>query len=632
MHIALALSTLLATLDSPAGAPVSRPAPLADPCAASAAPAPEPSCGAAPLCAAKDRVRVACELRDAMRTRYVFLDEKPALLGGGFDSAARLDACVADERAIGREDDPLRFYDRVRKCLGAFQDGHLLVGAPVRLPQVALGLGLRRTAGRIVVASLEPALRRLAGERALEVLPVGAEVVEIDGRPVAEAALALGALVPGSSPAARLERAVGALTRRDFAHPAKRTATLTVMVGGERRTIDLPWWVSPIAAAQPVAAAWARRTAIPATDLLPWFEDAVRPRPGAAPGSAPSWAPVVPPAAAAALREYADDGGRVAVRLGALERAPAAPVCYLQILSFHTEGLAGIEGRRPFAQVVDEFVRGCAAKRLDLVLDLRRNEGGFLDHSTAVAEALAPAGTAEPAAALLLRATERNEAVYRERSGASLATAPADVLAPRHVLDAIGAARRDGRALTPAFVPAPLRSRPSVGGFSGRVVALTSPACMSACDRLAALLRASGRAILVGGPTEGAGGSQQETPALPARFTDSAKLLTVAIPNATFGVPRAPAGPVVPASGLAATPARASGPGGSEIPDRLFFEMYGIENRPVEPDIRYEPSLDDVIGNGRGWLEQVERALGGTGASPLAAARSRPASAAHGES
>jgi len=629
MHIALALSALLATFDHPASSAVppalSAPAPAVDPCAAPALPAPEPSCGEAPLCAARDRVRVACELRDAMRARYVFLDEKLALLGGGFDAGARLDACVAGERAIGREDDPLRFYDRIRACLGAFEDGHLLVSAPARLPQVALGVMLRRAGGRIVVASRESALRKLAGERALDALPVGAEIVEIDGRPVAEAAAALAALVPGSSPAARLERGVEGLTRRDFAYPEQRTAALTVLANGVRSTVDLPWWVSPVAAAHPLAAAWARRTAIPPTTLLPWFEDAVRPRPGAALDGAPAWAPVVSPAA---LRDYADDGGRVAVRLGPVDRAPAASVCYLQILSFHTEGLSGTEGRRLFAEVVDDFVRGCAAKGLDLVLDLRRNEGGFLDHSTAVAEALAPAGATEPAAALLLRATERNEAVYRERSGAAAGAgpAPADVLAPRHVLETIGAARRDGRALTPAFVPGPLRSRPAVGGFPGRVVALTSPACMSACDRLAALLRASGRAILVGGPTEGAGGSQQETPALPARWTDSAKLLTVAIPNATFGVPRAPAGPVVPASELAAAPPRPPA-GGVEIPDRLFFERYGIENRPVEPDVRYEPTLEDVTGNGSGWLEQVERVLRGTGASPLAAALTRPPSA-----
>jgi hypothetical protein len=249
-----------------------------------------------------------------------------------------------------------------------------------------------------------------------------------------------------------------------------------------------------------------------------------------------------------------------------------------------------------------------------VVHDLRHNEGGYLDHSTAIAEALSPRGASEPPSALLLRATERNEAVYRER--AASADQDDDVLAPRHVLDAIRAARRGGQALTPAFVSG---GAPRGDGFAGKVVALVSPACMSACDRLAALLKASGRAVLVGSPTEGAGGSQQETPGVPARWTDSGRHLSVAIPNAAFGVRRAAGGVVV------TTGERPADPGGLELPAPAFFESFGIENHPVEPDVRYETGIEDVTGGGKGWLRQVDAVLSG---SPLAAVvRARPARA-----
>jgi C-terminal processing protease CtpA/Prc len=105
----------------------------------------------------------------------------------------------------------------------------------------------------------------------------------------------------------------------------------------------------------------------------------VRPRPGAAADGAPAWAPVLAPDAAGRLREYADESGRVAVRLGSFERG-GRDVCYLQILTFHTETLTASGRRRPFAEVIDEHVRECGARGLDLVLDLRRNEGGYLDH------------------------------------------------------------------------------------------------------------------------------------------------------------------------------------------------------------------------------------------------------------
>jgi hypothetical protein len=306
----------------------------------------------------------------------------------------------------------------------------------------------------------------------------------------------------------------------------------------------------------------------------------------------------------AGLREWTDEGGRVAVRTGDVDKGVAHPFCYLQILSFHTETLTGAGRSRPFVEPIEDFVRACGEKGRDVVLDLRRNEGGYLDHSTAVAEALLPVGAAEPPAALLLRATERNEAVYRERSDARGA-ATEGPLAPSHILGAIDAARRGGRALTPAFVATPRGG----AGFGGRAVALISPACMSACDRLAALLAASGRVVLVGGPTEGAGGSQQEAPGLPARWTDPTRRLAVAIPNATFGVPRRASGPVVNAADGAHLPTA------GELTPEEFFRSFRIENRPIEPDVRFEPKAEDVSGSGRGWIEQVEAILNRT---PLA--------------
>jgi hypothetical protein len=359
---------------------------------------------------------------------------------------------------------------------------------------------------------------------------------------------------------------------------------------------------------------------LPTTPRFAWFEDAARPRKGAALEGAPAWAPVIPDASARALVEYVDDGGRVAVRLGAVEQAVAQPFCYVQILSFHSEGLTGPDGRRGFTAPITDFIRRCGTQRRHVVLDLRHNEGGYLDHSTRIAEALAPRGAPEPPSALLLRATERNEAVYRERAAAE--DRDDDVLAPHHVLDAIRAARRGGQLLTPGFVSG---TAPRAEGFPGKVIALTSPACMSACDRLAALLKASGRAVLVGGPTEGAGGSQQETADLPARWTDSGRLLSVAIPNAAFGVRRAATGVVVTAGDGPASPSPAGlrgaeevrGPaaGGLEVPAPAFFESFGIENHPIAPDVRYETGLEDVTGGGKGWLRQIDAVLSG---SPLA--------------
>ncbi|MFT3914218.1 MAG: S41 family peptidase [Anaeromyxobacteraceae bacterium] len=541
---------------------------------------------AASLRSPADRVAIAEGLRDAIRARYVFLSVKPPV---------DLDGCVAAEAAIKDEEDPLRFYDRMRRCTAAFQDGHLILSVPDRLPPVALGVAFRRTGdGAVRLAGRSPGLVRwLEAEGSVPdadaVLAAGAEVVRIDGRPAAEALEALVPYVQGSSPGARLERAADALGRRDFAYPGARAATLVVAHQGGLRTVTLPWWIAPGAREHAVAGAYARRMELRTADFLDWSGTPAwanaDPGLGAARGE-----PAVPPADAAVLRPFRTASGRVAARLGEATSADGRRYCYAQILTFHTETLDGGAGPRPLPEVLRDHLAGCAARGEDLVLDSRQNEGGYLSHATAVARLLLPAGRPLPAAALVVRATERNEAVYKVRAPApALGTVRALVTGGRteaeEVLDAVRDARASGAEFTPAF----LERTAGEGVFAGRVVALASPACMSACDRLLATLKAAGRATIVGGPTEGAGGSQQEAGDLSARWTDPSSRLTLSIPNAAMGV--APAGA-----------------GRTEGADR-FFRTSALENRPVEPDVPYATGEEDLARANQGWRAAAEAAL-----------------------
>jgi hypothetical protein len=577
-----------------------------DPCDGLSSIPDAPACRGEPLCGAQERVKLACQLRDALASRYVFFASKTALLGGRFDARAHLDAFVRGERRIAAEPDPLRFYDRLRRTAAAFQDGHLIVGAPTKLPQVALGVGLRLAEGKVWIANREERLvadlAAGAGAPDLEAaLAVGAEVVAIDGVPVGRRLEELARYVPGSSRAARLERAADALTRRDFDYPLRGTARLTVLARGRRRDVELPWWIAPGGETHVMARAWAARTGVATTDLVSWPDDPVRAAPGGpGPAGALRTDAIVDGPDAEGLRELVDERGRIAARMGEVRRDEGA-FCYLQLLTFHTPTLR--EGRaaaRPYVEVVEQFVQGCGDRRLDLVLDLRQNEGGYLDHTTAIAHALGAAGDAATRGALLLRATTMNELVYAQRSPETVAAAD-DPLAPRHILDAIGSARRDGREFTPAFLEAPAGA--GADAYAGRVVALTSPSCMSACDRLAALLRGAGRAVLLGGPTEGAGGSQQETRSLRASWTDAEGLVSVSIPNAAFGVEPRPDTCV----------------DRREISSAEFFGALALENRPVEPHLRYATRRADLVAHGRGWLEQVEAVLFGPGPAHQAA-------------
>jgi hypothetical protein len=584
------LPALLATLLAPGPeAPSSNEA-----CRAAAAAPEQPECAGRPLCTVRDRARVLCEIADALEQRYVFFNVKEvtARPGGTSSIAEHLAACTAAERAIAREDEPLRFLDRLRRCTAALEDGHLLLGAPARLPTVALGVGLRRVDGRVVVANREEkllgTLAPAAGGAPLEeVLAVGNEVLEIDGRPVRERLDELARHLPASSAPARLERAVDALTRRDFLFPEARTAALTVSVAGRATRVELPWWISPAGGAHPLATAYAKRLGLETTGLVGWgHERARRPADQAAPAlrGAQRTDPILPPREAAALREHEDEQGRVAARLGEVTLGAGRAFCYLQVLTFHSETLSAGGERRPFVPVLEEFVRGCKERGLDLVLDLRRNEGGYLSNATGLVAALLPRGAVAPPGALVLRVTAQNRAVFEER--ARRRSWPADAPEPARATAALDAAGRAGVEFTPAFLEATVGPSAAVGGYEGRVVALVGPTCMSACDRAAAMLRGAGRAVLVGEPTEGAGASQQEVPgAVGTRFTDAGGRVALAIPNAAMGVPPT---------------ATDAAPGPDE-----FFATAALENRPVRPDVPYAPSLEDLTDHNRGWLARV---------------------------
>ncbi|HEX9052447.1 MAG TPA: S41 family peptidase [Anaeromyxobacter sp.] len=629
MRALLPLILLLASV--PAATRDTPPSSLRAACGPAAPATPDdPACAGKPLCSAPQRVKLACEMGDALARRYVFFTTKRASADAPFFSDAppaaapsaaapaaasdrSLDAhladCVGAERAIAREEDPLRFYDRLRACTAALGDGHVSLGVPSGVPTVALGIGLRRVGGKVVVASRdERLLRKLdaapGAGHLRDALAVGNEVVGIDGRPVRDAVEELVKLVPGSSPAARLERAVDALTRRDFLFPEARAATLTLSVRGRKATVRLPWWISPDARASALGRAYADRSRLETTDLVSWAATRDRATTGAASGAIAGTLrtdPILPPRDAARLRELLDERDRVAVRIGEVVRRRDRAFCYLQVLSFHTDTLAEGGDRRPFADALDGFVRECKDKGLDLVVDLRENEGGYLANASALVAALLPRGAEAPGGALLLRATDQARAVYEER--ARRRQWPSDGPDPARVLPELSSARRAGRDFTDAFFEAPVRASEQVGGYDGRVVVLVAPTCMSACDRAAAMLRATGRAVLVGEPTEGAGGSQQEIPGeIGTRWQDPAGLVSLAIPNAAMGVP--------PDASARAAAADAG----------AFFRGLALENRPVQPDVPYAPRAEDVTEHGRGWLAVVDGALFPPQAAPVAAA------------
>ena len=94
-------------------------------------------------------------------------------------------------------------------------------------------------------------------------------------------------------------------------------------------------------------------------------------------------------------------------------------------------------------------------------------------------------------------------------------------------------ARKLGKPYMPPFQrTSEITASKEVGGFHQKIVALTSPKCVSACDIMASLLSHSKRATLIGLPTNGTGaGARTLHPFNGTVWKDDHKILAIKIPN-----------------------------------------------------------------------------------------------------
>ena len=135
-----------------------------------------------------------------------------------------------------------------------------------------------------------------------------------------------------------------------------------------------------------------------------------------------------------------------------------------------------------------------------------------------------------------------------------------------------------------------IKADPEVGGYEQKVVALISPMCISACDGMGLLLKASKRATLIGTTTNGTGAGFIGTEAFQgSHWVDHLQLVSLRIPNRLFG----PAGVV----------------GKRVFNEPDAYIKYNSENQPVIADSHYVESTDDIQNHSSKWYEKALEVL-----------------------
>jgi hypothetical protein len=555
------------------------------------------------------RIRAACEFKEVMIRKYAPLYQKEQRIltteGEPFRAPRALDLCIEEEvnhPDIKTPETHLAWLDRMKKCSAQFQDTHLELTSSEGTPWISLGITLREWNGRFYIESLYPQfLAQQNGVLLLHDLQPGTEVTALDGRPIEHALNELLPLIGGSSLLYRRQEALRRLTERNFFYPDSPHATLQLT---QQKSLNLTWAADFNSSSHVNSRTVLQQRGFTHSDELPWL--GARSTPTTAPGLKRyqgyyEETPPLPPSALSRLRFFYEKTSLSPalsfVAVNQQEDGVQAPFCYLQLASFSDDRVTeNGKKSRAYSKPLRTFLRQCQREKLPLVLDLRSNGGGYIALGSQAFSAVLPKRT---------RADARSTWAYREselyqdiRDGYFTGQYWGE-----NSLEVLPAERADRR----------------VRGFSGAVLALTTPYCISSCDRLAALLKVSGRAQVLGSPTNGTGAGftatwDPTTQRLQSDWRDSSGLLMAQIPDMLFGailtqeVPTTSGRPngFVPWIGwlLQGRPEAVE-----YVPLAIFGEGSLLENQPTQPDIPFEINSLDLSDGASAWLRKIQDTL-----------------------
>ncbi len=527
---------------------------------------------------------------DAIKDLYAGYEFKKTRLPG-FDSGEHLRSCVLKEVQT-ESDDQLEFKDRALACIAGFRDSHFSISASKPYPNVSVPISARRVRGKVRIVAkntLVQAKECTPGVCDIDLITVGDEVISIDGAPVA---LAVSELVPylsSSSDQDRINDATIDLFNREFHYPDQKTVTIGLKDPQGREYLSTLEWTFAKGMNRFDAEAYFTKigfTEVPKDQFEVWGEDHAK---------------MGTLFEGKHFHDYTEqnhlDRKKSAVMRTGLVTIHKKTAGYLELKTFDaTVMYHGLKKSRKedFGKLVRRFIQELDEGGLDLILDLRGNIGGNSDAATSLLNAIARPGerygaevesypTLDKVMAVLWGDDESTGRIRKLNEGFK------EFFSPKERAQILEETKGAGAHYSPFFIEDDIRAHSEFNeGFHGKVVALISTDCVSECDAVASMLKNSKRAILLGTPTQGTGiGLEAEAHA----WTNG--MFTLTIPNYLFGT--------------IATPV------GDDLKNHLLsfdhVDELNIENRPVQPDVYYDQSFEDLMGTGQGWQDQIAKVL-----------------------
>lgn len=486
------------------------------------------------------------------------------------------------------------FFDRMLKLVAIFKDTHFGIRTKIARPSVYFGINFYRADGKVTVGSIDKKLlalsSKVSGANFSEIVP-GQEVEAIDGIPVEDKINELKPYINASSDGYADMIAIWSLSGRNFKYPEKNFVILKLANGS---TYKLPYFANASKDATPRidANVYFNKIGIPsdATSVSLVFDSNTN-----------TWKDDFSTFTGYRtqnlflnlndLKIYNDDNGNPAIRTGYyIKKGIAHGV--LQLLTFHTKNVKRGEEVTPFIQAIANFINELKDNDIDLIIDLRNNGGGSIAYTSQLLSLIAPQNANYPGQTAGYRIVPS----IREIIEADLSQVlPAEDLSYGITMDEIKnifySTIDENRSYTPMFTYSSVTASPLVKGYDKKVVALISPNCISACDITAFILKASGRATLIGSHSNGTGAGFLENDVVTNLWEDDTKVFETKIPNLLFGLP-----------------------GSATDTSTLIFEKDSVdrldtENRPTYADVEYTNTLTDIWKQNIGWLEKAAEVL-----------------------
>ncbi|MFN7905084.1 MAG: S41 family peptidase [Pseudobdellovibrionaceae bacterium] len=543
-------------------------------------------------------------LRLAMKNSYIGWSLKATLIGKSGDDI--LDECQSVQKLKDQPILSFEFYDDLRACIAKFEDAHLNITRLLPPPFVITGIA--NTAwinSKLIITRNRPELIRkfqevenFKNEELVNALSIGNEILEIDDQVPSDQIKDLSKFISSSTDDSRMAFSANLFFSRNFNFPRQSMLKLKIRnQQNEDVIVQIPWVQTinnqgGIDSELILESKGIKKTLTFAEKEFPLIKSE---------GFEGSDQLIDD------LKEYKSyvlsQENEPVIRLGLQKITNEDYRCYLQILDFDIKNtdkkipykifLENTDPKKEMTSVgmiqeVKKFLLSCEENSSELILDLRDNGGGSTHLMTAIYAMFEDPEKNNLFVANAYPKTPGNLA-FMLASLKSLTGSESTVKDETffQIYNQIGM----NPNVTNWIVISDKKLTRKV--YTKRLLVLTSPFCISACENLVHRLKATRRAQIIGQATNGTGFGFSSNSAAETKFRDPFNLYELRMPNHAFSFLLNP-----DATNLSQDQSFL-------VQTEKFENIPLLENNPAIPDFDYKINENDLFGF-KSYLEFID--------------------------